>query len=220
MENLAWSSDRILNTCEDNLLDKVRYLLVGVSPQEGGVPLVLKIMLEIFMNVDDSALRFLTQNLQTIHLKDIPGENVSTIMSYLKGALLLLENFSSLPTYIMGLLNDMMCSAENEEFSRFMRFIYFDHKRKTNVVIHATYLQLTEAGYRTLYRYQKWLAAKSDLGSGFFVGEQPELEGVYNADDGGHNYGGRGGGRYAGGRGRDYGDGRVGCVQNGHGGRR
>ena len=43
-----------------------------------GGPLVLKLMLDIIMDIDDSALRALTQSLQTLRLKDIPGENVCT----------------------------------------------------------------------------------------------------------------------------------------------
>ena len=64
--------------------------MVGTNTMEMGGPLVLKMMLDIIMDVDDSALRALTQSLQTLHLKDVPGENVFTAVSYLKGALLLL----------------------------------------------------------------------------------------------------------------------------------
>ena len=53
-------------------------------------PIILKIMLDIIMDVNDSALGVLTENLQNVRMKDIRGENVSTIVSYLKGALLLL----------------------------------------------------------------------------------------------------------------------------------
>ena len=65
---------------------------MGVLPLEAGIPLVLKLMLDIVMNVDNSALRSLTQHLQTLCLKDTPGENVSIITSYLKGASHLRKN--------------------------------------------------------------------------------------------------------------------------------
>jgi len=39
-------------------------------------------------------------------MKDIPGENVGVIISYLKGALLLLHNCNKMPTDVMELLND------------------------------------------------------------------------------------------------------------------
>ena len=94
--NLAWSSNRILNMWEDSLRDKVRETLVGVSPLKVGGPLVLKLLLDIFMNGNDSALHSLTQILQTLLIKDVPDENISTIASYLKGAMLLLKNCTCL----------------------------------------------------------------------------------------------------------------------------
>ena len=76
VENLVWSSERILAACDDELRDKVREQLVGVSPLENGGPLVLKMMLDIVMNVDDAALRLLVQSIQSLRMKDIAGENV------------------------------------------------------------------------------------------------------------------------------------------------
>ena len=58
MENLSWSLDYILNTCEDSLRDKVQEGLVGVSEMECGGPMILKKMLDIVMNVYDAALCF------------------------------------------------------------------------------------------------------------------------------------------------------------------
>ena len=55
VENLAWSSDMILNTCKDSLKDKVQEGLVGVSEMELGGLLALKKMLSIVMNVDGVA---------------------------------------------------------------------------------------------------------------------------------------------------------------------
>ena len=60
VENLSWSADFILNRCETPLKDKIREGLVGVSPLEVGGPLVLKLMLDIVLDVDDSDLRSLT----------------------------------------------------------------------------------------------------------------------------------------------------------------
>jgi len=71
VENIAWSADCILSTCEDTLRDKVREQLIGVSAPESGGPLVLKLMLDIVMDVDDSDLRSLTQNLPTLRMRDV-----------------------------------------------------------------------------------------------------------------------------------------------------
>jgi len=92
VENLSWSADRILQTCDETLRDKVREGLVGVSTLEGGGPIGLKLMLDVVMDIDDSSLRSLTQGIQTLRLKDVPGEIFGTVVLYLKGAIMLLQN--------------------------------------------------------------------------------------------------------------------------------
>jgi len=75
VENLSRSSNWILQTCEEPLRNKI---------MESRGPLILKLMLEIIMDVDNSDLRALTTSLQTLWFKDAPGENVCTAVSYLK----------------------------------------------------------------------------------------------------------------------------------------
>ena len=211
VENLAWSSERILATCDNELRDKVREQLVGVSPLENGGPLVLKMMLDIVMNVDDAVLQSLVQSIQSLRMKEIAGENVGTVVSYLKGAVMLLQNCTVLPMDLVGLLNDIMLSAENNDFTSFMKSVYFDHKRKMRVIGFTKYLNLAEAEYRNLYRAGKWSVSKNDPSSGLFVEHDEESS---NNDDGYHcggrtGRGGSGRGGYGrGGCGRGYGRGR------------
>ena len=82
VENLAWLNDRILNTYEEPLRNKILKGMVGVNMMEMGGNLVLKLMLEIIMDINNSALRALTQSLQTLRLNYVPSENVCTTVSY------------------------------------------------------------------------------------------------------------------------------------------
>ena len=89
-------------------------------------------------------------------MKDVAGENDRTIVSYLKGALMLLGNCGKLLTdSIMGLLKDKCCSTEYKKFTESMTSVYFEHKRTTNVIDYMTYRTLSKGEYRTLYRDQK-----------------------------------------------------------------
>ena len=133
------------------LRDKVREQLVGVSPMENGGPLMLKPILDIVTNADDAALRSLVQSIQTIRMKDIVGEHVGTVVSYLKGVVMLLQNCTMLLMDLINLLNDLMISAENTDFTSFMKSVYFDHKRKMKVIDSIEYLNLDEVEYHTLY---------------------------------------------------------------------
>ena len=63
----------ILNTCNDPLCDNIRKGLIYVSSLELGGPLVFKLMMNIVLDVEDSALRSMMQNLQTLRLKDGTG---------------------------------------------------------------------------------------------------------------------------------------------------
>ena len=58
--------DRIISTCKEKLCNKACKGLVNVSPLEAGVPLVLKLMLYIIMDVEDAVLRLLVQRLQIL----------------------------------------------------------------------------------------------------------------------------------------------------------
>ena len=126
--------------------------LAGISDLEAGGPLVLKKTLDIVMDVDDPALRSLTEAFQTLRMKDMDGENVGTVVSYIKGALLLLQNCGAIPTDVMGFLNDVMVSADCDEFTAYMQSIYFASKRDSSSQGNMAYLDAAEAEYRNLYR--------------------------------------------------------------------
>jgi len=129
VENLAWSGDQILGKRNGALRGKVREGLIGVSDLEAGGNLVFKMMLGIVMNVEDISLRSLTQSLQKLRLMDVPGENFGTAVSYLKGALMLLQHCDAVPMDTMGLLNEVMCSSDCGEFSEYMKSIYYASTR-------------------------------------------------------------------------------------------
>merc|ERR1740124_409077 len=192
MENLAWSPNRILQRFEEPLRNNILEGIVGISPMESGGPLIFKLMLEIIMDADDSALRVLTKSLQTLQLKDVPGKNICTAVSYLKGALMLLQNCSELRTDTMGLLNGIMISADCDEFSGFMNLVYYDHKRKTRLINHSEYLRLTEAEYRTFYWKKRWTASVNDPGSVLFIRDTDTQGSCIPGGHGGGRFGGRG----------------------------
>jgi len=197
VENFQWSEDRILATCDATLRGKMREGLTGISGLERGGHMVLKMMLEVVMDVEDGSLRSMTEMIKTVRMKDIPGENMGVIASYLKAVIFLLDNCNSLPTDVLELLNDVMTSDDSKVFSEYMQSIYFAHTRTIKEVSPRDYVEYAEKEYRTLYCDNKWTAVKTDPGSAFYVEEDTKPEGGR----------GRGRGR-GGGRGRGRGGGR------------
>jgi len=91
---------------------------------------------------------------------------------------MLLQNCTVLPTDLIDFLNNIMCSTVNEDFTSYMKIIYFNHRQSTKEVMYITYLDCAKSEYRTLYHTQKCDASKSDPESGFFV------EGIYDHGSG------------------------------------
>ena len=58
--NISWSGDCIHNTCEEPLRDKIQEGLIDVCLLELGGPLVFNLMIDIFLDVEDNALRSMT----------------------------------------------------------------------------------------------------------------------------------------------------------------
>ena len=105
-------------------------------------------------------------------LKDVPGDNVETVMSYLKGALVMLQNCDAIPTDTMGLLNDVMILADCSKFSDYMKSIYFMLKRNKTSTAYNSYLNTVESEYRTLYHAGKWTKSKQDHDSEFYSNDR------------------------------------------------
>ena len=134
-------------------------------------------MLNIVMDVENSVLSSLTEELQTLRMKDVPGGNVGTVVSYLKGSLLLLRNCLAIPTDVMGLIQDVMLLVDCDKFTSYMRSIYFASKRESLAGGgYMDYHNRAETEYRTLYRKWKWPKNDTTPDSSFIGG--------YNASGG------------------------------------
>ena len=136
---------------------------------------MFKKMIDIVMDVENSALRLLTESMQNLWMKDVAGENMGTVVNYLIGALVLLQNCAAIPTDTMGLLNDAMVSADCNEFTRYMTSIYFASKRENLFGGYMDYLDLDKAKYWTLYRKEKW--TKKDVKSESEFGNNEDKDG-------------------------------------------
>lgn len=132
-------------------------------------------------------------------MKDVAGENVETVVSYLKGVLLLLNNCFTIPTDVMELLNDVMVSADCAEFVNYMKSIYFVAKNNSLDNGYMECLDIAEAEYRIMYRRGK-LAKAIDTSEASFISDTDEIDRRGNHSGGQGRRGGRDGDRRRGGR--------------------
>ena len=96
-------------------------------------------MLDIIMDTYNLAIGSLTENIQILQMKDMPRENVETIVGYLNEALALLSSWNKLLVDMMGLLKDIFCSAKCKDFTAVVSNVYSEHKCRVNVIKYMEY---------------------------------------------------------------------------------
>ena len=100
-KNVAWSGEKILNSCNDTLRDKLVESTRNWDAKYIGGPSYLKLLHTLVMSTSEKSLRSLTNKLSTLSIQDFDGENVTRAVSFIRGAILILQDNGALPTDII-----------------------------------------------------------------------------------------------------------------------
>jgi hypothetical protein len=113
-ENILWSGEKILNSCDTSLRDKLVESTRDWPKAEVGGPTYLKLLLNLVLSTSQKSLRTLTDKLGCLRINDFPGENVTQAVSFLRGAILILRDNSSTPADLLTLVLRIFkpCSCE------------------------------------------------------------------------------------------------------------
>ena len=84
IQNLAWSTDILLKSCEQDLRDKVAERLMLVLEDEKGGPLTFFYILSEITSFSEDVVAAMERRLTDISIKEFEGENVSTAVSQLR----------------------------------------------------------------------------------------------------------------------------------------
>ena len=103
-ENIVWSGEKILNSCDTELRDKLIESTRSWDKKYKGGPTYLKLLLGLILSTSQKSLRSLTDKLQILKITDFPGENVSKAVSFIQGAALILSNNEAAPPDLMSLV--------------------------------------------------------------------------------------------------------------------
>lgn len=233
VQNLMWTQELLENSCEDDLRDKVMESLTQIPQSEQGGPLFYFIMINLITSSTAEAARTLINRIRTLQIRDIPGENVFTAVSQVRGALRQLTIVNAVPVDIQFILIDIFNKTSsisfNETFNILNGQIRIQRLRDPNILEQyspESILRLAESNYRELIEKGEW-NAPTKAGSSFVTcwncGEEGHVRNECphpqkdNSGRGGR--GGRDGGR-GGGRGRTQERGRSGGRGGRFGGRR
>ena len=100
-ENVTWSGEKILNSCNETLRDKLVESTRNWEEQFVGGPTYLKLLFTLVMSTSEKSLRVLTNNISTLSIQDLDGEIVTKAVSFIRGAVLILRDNKALPSDII-----------------------------------------------------------------------------------------------------------------------
>ena len=116
-ENVVWSGEKILNSCDTQLRDKLVESTRSWEEKYRGGPTYLKLLVGLILSTSEKSLRSLTDKLQVLRITDFPGENASCAVSFIQGAVLILtNNNNSAPTDLLTLVLRIFSSSTCPKF--------------------------------------------------------------------------------------------------------
>lgn len=168
IENLDWSAEKLLNSCEESLREKILENVIDVPHVERGGPLFFQVMMKLIVATTSKSLRALTTKLEKLQLRDFDGENVQRASSYLKGTITILKSHDALPHDIENSIFKIFINSSTSDFNSFVS--HLQNSRKTVLVRSQLnpedLLNQIEAEYNNLLSTGEWLAKSTDANQG------------------------------------------------------
>ena len=174
VQNLDWTQELFNNSCTAELKDKVNEKVLGVHPFEIAGPLLFFHAMTLITTQTADAVRALTLRVTNLKLKDIPGENVGTAISQMRGALLRLKALDKIPNDIVDKILDTMQTSSVDKFNRFFENISFQLRLSPSSYSAEDILHLAEKTHREFVASGEW-AGIHNTGSTFTAGLQPSV---------------------------------------------
>lgn len=183
VENLKWSRDKILNSCESSLRQKVKERLYELADEHQTEMVAFFLMMKEIMASTEVSLRAVVKQLEKLCLKDIDGENVTQVSSWIRGALIYLKNNQALPSDTVYLITQILKTCPSDEFKKFIGTIYTNHRIHISTILVEELLDYAKSEYKSMITIDgTWPSSNQKPGSAF----QAEEQTCYNCGKKGH----------------------------------
>ena len=168
-ENVVWSGEKILNSCDSTLCDKLIESTRGWDTKHKGGPTYLKLLMGLIVATSEKSLRSLLDKVGKLKLSDFNGEDVNKAVSFLRGAILILQDNNALPNDFNTLVMKIFKSTSCDDFKSFVKLLEHNVELKvTKITIEET-LRLFENKYTEMLGRNEWTpkSVTKDQESGF-----------------------------------------------------
>jgi Zinc knuckle len=185
-ENLQLTYDFLENNCTEELLEKCLEVYDDFDVECQGGPLLFIIMIKKLQLDTDNAVQYLINNVKNMKITNYEGENVSRVVSLIRGAYKRLKGVGlnklpdEFPKWIVEVFQTSSVSEFNEGFAHLQRQVHVDSFLKNDD--RETYpsveklLKLAEKLYLDLTMVNKWNGVTTKANQSAF----PALTGTPN----------------------------------------
>lgn len=164
LENLNWTADFLLNSCDETLHDTVANKIFATPEEYQGGPLVLYHIIQATVKTTEGTTRAIIRKLENFKLSKVSNEDIHKANAFMRSAIIRLKAADRLPTDVHKMVYDvyLTCSV----------FAFRDHfttlKTVQSSIINDwdTLLKEGETLYRELEFEDRWIT-RHKRGSNF-----------------------------------------------------
>ena len=191
-ENCVWSGEKILNSCDSTLRDKLIESTRGWDVKHKGGPTYLKLLMGLIVATSEKSLRSLLDKIARLKLTDFDGEDVNKTVSFLRGATLILKDNNALPNDFSNLIIRIFKQTSCDDFKSFVGLLEHNVELQLTQYSSEDMLMVFEKKYTEMLGRNEWSpkSITKDQGSAFYAGSKSGVsKGFMCYNCGGLNHG-------------------------------
>lgn len=180
-ENLQLITDFLENNTTEGLWEKCIEAHDEYPAESRGGPLIFSIMMKLLQSHSDNAVQYLINSVKNLRIRDFEGENVSKVVSLVRGAYKRLKSITKLPEefpqWVLQLLQTSSVDEFNEAFTHLQRDIEVIQTLLNNTTV-PTYpsienmLGIAQRKYLELVSTNKWSGLNTKANQSAFFGQK------------------------------------------------
>lgn len=186
-ENLQLTGEFLENNCTEALWEKCSEAHEEYPAKQRGGPLLFLIMMKLLQSHSDHAVQYLINSVKNLKISNFEGENVSKVVSLVRGAYKRLKSITKLPEefpqWVLQLMQTSSVTPFNDSFSHLQRNIEVVETLSSGQVtpLYPTVesmLQVAQKLYLDMISTSKWSGLNTKANQSAFMTNVPKAQGT------------------------------------------
>jgi hypothetical protein len=134
-QNLIWSGTKFLNSCSDNLQEKIEEASQGFLTMYKTGPVCYKLAMSMIMTVSPVSIRVIDHALQQLKISDCNSKKIVEFNSVFQSLYIMLHNNDKLFGDEMTTLINGYCTSSTDKFNARMCVIFKNHQSRVKTAM-------------------------------------------------------------------------------------